>query len=766
MQSMRKWLGLALTATACLFAAGAQATTYNLGYLIYDVTDTVGFTTSEFDVENVTGPNEVALGDTTDFPVTNTIAFDNLSLLVDFSDGSSIRYPGSSFTANLDGESWDGPTIAISSGNPQPTEAILTGTFSPTTLALFGGGSDTVGAAFTADMDAGPNPLTGNAMNDNLDSVLITASSAVRTVPEPGSLSLLVASLFGLLLFGGSRGRNKMRGLFRILDGGSVTALALLTGVVLFPAASWAQIGLTSAAVPSSGVSGITSVTLTASGLPVTATPAGTEVRMSQVSCPDNASPPIMNEVDTTAFSIKTVVGITKAVQFQIPASTPTGTYYVAIQGSSFSSHDCSLVMVTHGSQILSSCVPSSSLALLTGTTVTAYVPNGYWDGGASGLTAVNVEGATSATPIATGSDLINACSANSVTGRTVCTANNTDVYVITGTTVNNILTSGANSHGSFSGGSCQNCGVAINALTNTAIISGGFSGGLSGDGVQALNLNSSPPTFDPPFPMNTTVSENISIDPLHSLVITPDEDNSYTLLKTNPSGVPTAEYDNSVTNNSAGGDMDSGEEDCTTEISYAPLEFSASYIYLVDLSQAKFPPASPAGTWTGPGQDQYIGTATYGGYSAGPSGGAVAPGSTHLAVVEGEFGGNTFAALKLPSTSGSGTPALVDYAMAQFPPTPDCQAFSAGFDPHTITAYTIPNNGKAYAVAAGYAGGVGSVPRWVGVVDLAALLAEPRVAGDPNAVVPTKDLVADGTIRYISLATGVSGGGGITACP
>jgi len=213
MQLMRLWSGPAVAAAVCLIAAGAHANTYNLGYLIYDVTDTIGFTTSEFDVENVTGPNEVALGDTTDFPVTNQIDFGNLSLLVDFSDGSSVTYPFSSFTANIDGESWDGPTIAIGGTNPQPTNAILTGTFSPTTVDLFGGGSDTIGPDFTADMDTGPNPLTGNAMADNLNTVLITASTATTVVPEPGSLSLLLASLFGLLLFGHHRGR-KIRSLW------------------------------------------------------------------------------------------------------------------------------------------------------------------------------------------------------------------------------------------------------------------------------------------------------------------------------------------------------------------------------------------------------------------------------------------------------------------------------------------------------------------------------------------------------------------------
>ena len=72
-----------------------------------------------------------------------------------------------------------------------------------------------------------------------------------------------------------------------------------------------------------------------------------------------------------------------------------------------------------------------------------------------------------------------------------------------------------------------------------------------------------------------------------------------------------------------------------------------------------------------------------------------MAPGSAHLGIVTGEFGGNTFAVLQLPSTSGSGTPTIVDYAVAVIP------GFSSGFDPHTITAYTSPNNGKAYGLLA-----------------------------------------------------------------
>jgi hypothetical protein len=112
-----------------------------------------------------------------------------------------------------------------------------------------------------------------------------------------------------------------------------------------------------------------------------------------------------------------------------------------------------------------------------------------------------------------------------------------------------------------------------------------------------------------------------------------------------------------------------------------------------------------------------------------------VAQGSGHLAVVTGEFGGNTFAVLKLPAATGSGTPALVDYAVAEIPSSTACGgAFSAGFDPHTITAYTSPNTGDSYAVFAGYSA---SLPVCLAVVDMTTVMnstLSPRGGGGLSA--------------------------------
>jgi hypothetical protein len=132
-------------------------------------------------------------------------------------------------------------------------------------------------------------------------------------------------------------------------------------------------------------------------------------------------------------------------------------------------------------------------------------------------------------------------------------------------------------------------------------------------------------------------------------------------------------------------GTPDSSGEDCSTGIALAPGEFSSpSQVFLADLTKATLTPGTP-GTWTAPSQVQALSESVL---SAGASGIAVAQG-THIGIVSGEFGGNTITAIKLPATSGSGTPAIVDWVTCSIPAfgTPPV-AFSNGLDPHTVTAY------------------------------------------------------------------------------
>jgi len=421
-----------------------------------------------------------------------------------------------------------------------------------------------------------------------------------------------------------------------------------------------------------------------------------------------------------------------------ISSSAPTGTVQVLIETGS---EEILTPFTIESVIVLQSCVPTSSLSALTqGKNVSSYVPNGNWGSSSLNVQLVPVEGSGSRATITTPNS-VNSCASNSVTGQTVCTANNTDVYLISGSTLSKTLSSSSDGTADFSGGSCQNCGVAINAVTNQAIVAMGLSGSPSRSGIQFLDLNTN--TFATPINSQSGVSEDISIDPNLKLILSPNESNNYELIKF---GSSTGVFENPVS--SPGGRFDSAAEDCTTGIALSAIEFSGN-LFIADLTQATFTAGSPAGTWSAPSQVQSF--PEFINFEAGTDGIAVAPG-THLGFVTGEFGGNSFGAIQLPSTSGSGTPAVSDWVAATMPNTPDGNPFSFGFDPHTVTAYKSPNSAKALALVAGWGSqpGGNTGPIFLGVIDLQALLAAKRSGG--HTVDPSVDLLATGIVKYISV--------------
>ena len=713
-------------------AAASYADTVPVGYVSYDV---VGTGVAEFDITNLTGPN--SSGDAT-FPVTTSLSLSSLSLDVSFASGPDEIFGSSYFTLNADGLSWDGTVLSTLSGQPSglagAISATLTGVFDSTDLTLYDGSSITVDPSFTTTITDAAGLMDGDLAVINAS----TSTGPPPPVPEPEPFLLVGTGVLGLIgmrmrrLIGMARGALPLRR----LSAGVVVGLGAMLGASLFAVPSYAvtMVKLNTWTVPSSGASGSTIVTLTGSGFP-TGTVNAADVDLSfSTSCMTSAD---AMESPTT---VTTVIGGTKRLSLGVPASLATGTYYIWSTGT-YPSSNCAEIQVTHTSTTLAACLPSSSLAVLTGRNVDAYVPKGSWaEGGQTGISLVPIEGTDAAAAIATPS-LINSCSSNSATGETVCVDNSTGVYEITGHTLTATITSGSNNFAGFSGGSCKNCGVAIDALTNTAVISGGFGGNTSGDGVQLLNLANN--TFSAPFPSEYTVSENVSIDPNRNLILSPNEDDYYDLFKINADG-SLSEFGNFQS--SVGGEFDSAAEDCTTGIALSTQEFTNN-LFLVDLTQSTFTPptaGNTAGTWTAPSQTEYLNTY---GLAAGTSGISVAAGTTHLGITMGEFGGNTFVAFKLPSTSGTGTPALVDYVGAVMPSTPDGDGFSAGYDPHTITAYTSPNDGKAYGLVADWVFGY---PTWVGVIDLQALLNAPRSSA--NTVDPTYNLITNNVIRYVAV--------------
>jgi len=312
----------------------------------------------------------------------------------------------------------------------------------------------------------------------------------------------------------------------------------------------------------------------------------------------------------------------------------------------------------------------------------------------------------------------VNSCSSNSETGETVCVANNTDVYLISGSTLSKTLTSGATGSQSFSGGICQNCGVVVDSSTNKALITLGLDTGGPG-GYQFLDLGASP-SFETPIPAGGSTSEDASIDPIRHLVLSPNEQGNYQILDTTTSTAKV--FNNNLTGSPF---LDSAAEDCTTGIALSTDE-GTSNLFIADLTQATFTPGTP-GTWTTTAS-QLQNFPEFAGFSAGTNGIAVAPG-THLGVVTGEFGGNLEGVIQLPATSGSGVPAVVDWVAFTVPNDPSGFPWSQGFDPHTVTAYVSPNNNKALGV-------LGNANfTFLAVIDLDGLLKAPRtghVVNDP----------------------------------
>ncbi len=711
---------------AALASVVASADTVTLGTVNFDLTGLPG--TATVDIANQTGPNSSTFPDTT-FPVSTAVSFSNLALTLDFSGGSTQSFGASYFTLSPDGLSFDGATISISTA---VTAVVLTGDLSPTVFTLNDGSTFNASPSFKATI----TDPSGTLMDGDFAIIdAVSGTGPPPVIPEPGTWMLLGIGVACLLI---SRFR-RVRG----------EAIVLSCFFLISPAsAAPTSVKLNASASPSSGIAGTSLIWVTGSGFPSGAIdPASVTIEI-QTACGTTAG-----ETSAMATAARSIIGTSDKVQFQIPASVATGKYFVSISGSTtggaaFTSGNCSALSVTHSSTAVGSCNPGSSMGMLvpaagSGTvTVTAYVPNSDWGGGGVNVQAVPVEGSGSPATVSTANE-VNSCSTDSVSGITACTANGFPalVYLITGSSVTKTVTTASDRRAGFSGGSCFNCGVAVNAVTHQAVITMGLTGSPSA--LQFLNLTNG--TLGTPIPTVNIVSEDVLWDPFRNLILSPNEGSGiYDLFQISGTGLPgpsnVVEFGNRV---APGSFLDSAGEDCTTGIALATDEGTGN-LFIAELKQATFTPGSPAGSWTASEQLQNF--PEFNGLAAGTSAIAVAPGSTHQGIVAGEFGGSTVGVIQLPGTSGSGMPSVVDYAYATLPNTPDHLGFSNGFDPHTTTAYTSPNNGKAYGVAASWATGG---PAFLAIIDIQATLSAPRVGA--HTVDPAYDLLAHGVVRYVA---------------
>jgi hypothetical protein len=407
------------------------------------------------------------------------------------------------------------------------------------------------------------------------------------------------------------------------------------------------------------------------------------------------------------------------------------------------------------------SCQASNSLSvLIRDKNVTAYVPKGAWDWTVPNIGVVNIEGnSITPTQIAT-PNTVNACASNSETGQTICTANNTDVYVISGTTLKSTLTSGGSGMAMFLEGNCTNCGVTLDPIHNRAVIGLNISAQIAG--FQILDLGSSP-QFEKPIVSqapNTDgsgghqISGAILIDPIRNLILSPNEHSNYEIIKLpNKNKDDNEGEDNDKDDKTANGapsffentfsqqplSFGSAGEDCSTGIVLGslmdPNSSDPSKLFIADLTRAKTIPGSPAGTWTAPSQIQTLSESHL---TLGANGIGMAQG-THTGIVTGEFGfldanGGNITAIAFKENDDAdgkngdkndGPPAISDWVTCTIP-----GGFIEGFDPHTVTAYKSPKDGHAIGLVANQEP---DPVRTVAVIDLTKLLDKnvvPRTTG------------------------------------
>jgi hypothetical protein len=310
-------------------SARASSLLLPIGYISYDVT---GTNVAEFDITNLTGPN--SSGDST-LPVATSLSFINLSLVVDFSGGKSETFGSSYFSLASDGLSFNGNQLSTLSGLPTglfgATSAVLTGDVGVPVVTLYDGSTKLLVNAFSATI-SDPSGLQ--------DGDLAIINAAVS--PEPAPWTMLGT---GLLLLG----LGRAGGLRMLKKRNLGISLGLGCGLFLLPGALKAQatVKLSTAASPSSGTAGTSTVNVSGSGYPLgTISPASVLVSLA-ATC--GGAP-----TSTAASTVQKVIGSTDKIGFLIPGSLAAGAYYVSVSGTdsnsvTFTSSNCSALTVLPG---------------------------------------------------------------------------------------------------------------------------------------------------------------------------------------------------------------------------------------------------------------------------------------------------------------------------------------------------------------------------------------------------------------------------------
>ena len=177
--------------------------------------------------------------------------------------------------------------------------------------------------------------------------------------------------------------------------------------------------------------------------------------------------------------------------------------------------------------------------------------------------------------------------------------------------------------------------------------------------------------------------------------------------------------------------------------------------IALFDLSpsQTTFTPGSPgmSGTWDTNGKQ--IQSLSNDFALNGVDVMSIEP-NNHVAILG---GGPLLGAMSLPTTSGSGTPAIQDWVSATMPSDPDGTPWNGWSLPNGVQTYVSPNTSKSMALMLNAlednSGNRTGIARYAALVDIKALLAQPRDQTGGHQVAAANDgtaLITENVVTFV----------------
>jgi hypothetical protein len=472
------------------------------------------------------------------------------------------------------------------------------------------------------------------------------------------------------------------------------------------------------------------------------------------------------------------------------PTTTPTATVAptITLTPTPTASPSASATPFPQGAGTTDRNSANAPAVIISGDLVTAYVPLGSDSFSPQGIAQVAIENGANPLP---GPAVFSSGRANSCalanTGEIVCSQQDGTIDLVpaaTATTTATNVATGATVGNDYFAGSCVGCGAMVdNGLGST---SAGLGIIATGNGFFTLDLSNianaptGPIVTNPAEPVGTdfgydaanhrilnanyvvtNTSTNATTTPLFQIIdianpaspLAYDLNDATGFFESNAQTCATDSFDAMLPETSA--------IDESTNIAYVSFHTPASCfatppnaIALFDMSQANFTAgtAGASGTWDTNGkQVQLLTDLTLNGIDL-----ISVESASHVAIIGG--GAQTFGALQLPATSGSGTPAITDWVSANMPNDPAGNPWNGWSVPNGVATYLSPNTEKPIGLLLNTLESDGSrigAGPYLALVDINALLALPRETAGGHQVAAANDgqaLVNAGIVQFVPM--------------